>query len=235
MKRFYKEAVVAKTATGNFEVRLDGRPVKTPGRRELHMPTVALAEASAAEWNGQGDKLDMSAMPMTALAYAAVDRVSAEPETFVQETARYAETDMLCYRAPGPKVLRQRQDATWDPILAWLRDAYGAQLVLAEGVMPVTQPPAAVAAVRDALTPLDPFRLTAAHTATQIAGSSAVGLALVTGHIDAATAADIVDVDEAFQLEHWGEDQAARALLTRRRVDFVEIGRFLEYLQTEAA
>ena len=231
MKRFYKEAAVATTDAGSFEVRLDGRPVRTPGRRDLHMPTAALAAASAAEWNGQGDKLDMAAMPMTALAYAAVDRIAVEPETIVQEAARYAETDMLCYRAPRPESLRQRQDAAWDPILAWLRDVYGARLILAEGVMPVTQPPTAVAAVRDALTPLDPFRLTAAHTATQIAGSSAVGLALVAGHIDAATAADVVDVDEAFQLEHWGEDEEMRTLMTRRRVDFLEIGRFLEYLQ----
>lgn len=233
MKRFYKEATVAEIGNGAFEVRLDGRPVRTPRRKDLHMPTQPLAAASAAEWNGQGGKLDMATMPMTALAYAAVDRIAADPVLFVEESARYAETDLICYRAPGPATLRERQDTAWDPLVAWLRDVYGARFILAEGVMPVDQPPTAVEAVRTALQTLDPFRLTAAHAATQIAGSSAIALALVTGHIDAGAAADMADVDEVYQLEEWGEDEEARALLTRRRVDFMEIGRFLAYLAKE--
>ncbi|MEQ9126237.1 MAG: ATP12 family protein [Alphaproteobacteria bacterium] len=230
MKRFYKEAAGTPAGTA-FRVTLDGRPVRTPGRRDLDLPTLALAKASAAEWNGQGDKLDMATMPMTALAYAAVDRVAADPAHFAAETARFAETDMLCYRAPGPATLCALQAAAWDPILAWLKARHGAGLVLAEGVMPVDQPAEALAAVRAALDALDPFRLTAAHSAARAAGSVGVALALVAGEIDARAAADAASVDEAFQLEQWGEDADARALLTRRRVDLVEIGRFIGLLR----
>lgn len=229
MKRFYKEAATARAENG-FEVRLDGRPVRTPGRRALTLPTLALGEASAAEWNGQGDALDMAAMPITALAYAAVDRIGADPARFAAETAKFAETDLLCYRAPGPASLRARQAAGWDPVLAWLAGRHGARLTLVEGVMPVAQPDAALKAVRAAMDALDPFRLTAAHSAARIAGSAGIALALVAGEIDAGQAADLADIDEAFQLERWGDDEQARALLTRRRVDLIEIGRFLTLL-----
>lgn len=230
MKRFYKEAA-AVALDGDFEVRLDARPVRTPDRNYLRMPTRALAEASAAEWNGQGDKLDMGAMPMTALAYAAVDRIGADAGQFVIETARFAETDLLCYRAPAPVELRARQDAQWDPLLAWLEQRHGARLDVAEGVMPITQPGPALAAVRAAFAPLDPYRLTAAHTAAQILGSAVLTLALMDGHITAGQAADIAHLDDLYQMEHWGEDEDARKLLTRRHVDLVEIGRFLDLLQ----
>lgn len=229
MKRFYKEAAAAPSDSG-FEVALDGRAVRTPERRPLVMPTMALAEASAAEWNGQGEKLDMASMPMTALAYAAVDRIGPNKAHFVDETARYAETDLLCYRAPRPEKLRDRQAAVWDPLLEWLATTHGARLVLADGVMPIPQDEAALSAVRRAVGALDPFRLTATHSAARIAGSAAIALALATGKIDAAAAADAADIDEEFQMEEWGEDEAARALLTRRRVDLVEIGRFLGLL-----
>lgn len=231
MKRFYKEAAVA-TTDDAFEVRLDGRPVRTPGRNVLTLPTQKLAEASAAEWNGQGDELDMGAMPMTALAYAAVDRIGADPANFVAETAKFAETDLLCYRAPSPAPLRDRQAEAWDPILAWVEKRYGAAFTLAEGVMPIAQPAPAVEAVHAAFAGLDAFRLTAAHAAARIVGSAGLTLALIDGEIDAGKAADLADIDETFQLEQWGEDEDARVLLTRRRVDLIEIGRFLDLLKS---
>ncbi len=230
MKRFYKEAAAVALDDG-YEVRLDQRPVRTPDRNLLRMPTRALADASAAEWNGQGDKLDMAAMPMTALAYAAVDRVGANTAQFVKETARFAETDLLCYRAPTPAELRARQADAWDPLLAWSAERHGVSLTCADGVMPIEQPEPALAAVRAALATLDAFRLTAAHTAAQILGSAVLTLALIDGRLTAAETADAAHLDDLYQMEHWGEDEDARKLLTRRRVDLVEIGRFIELLE----
>ena len=156
--------------------------------------------------------------------------VLADPGAFAAETARFAETDLLCYRAPGPPKLRGRQDETWDPVLDWLRDRLGARLNLSEGIMPVAQPPTALAAIHAAFSQLDPFRLTAAHSSARIVNSAALALALIEGRLDAPAIADMAGLDESYQLETWGEDEDARALLTRRRVDLVEIGRFLELL-----
>ena len=228
MKRFYKQALAAELGPGAYEVRLDGRAVRTPQRKSLILPTMRLAEASAGEWNDQGDKLDMGKMPMTALAYAALDRIEADPGHFAEETASFAETDLLCYRAPSPQKLRDRQAAVWDPVLDWLDETHGARLVLAEGVMPIPQPAAALKAVSAALSALDPFRLTVAHSAARIAGSAVLALAMVEGARDADEVADIASVDEAYQMEEWGEDAEAVALLDRKRAELRELQRFLE-------
>lgn len=229
MKRFYKAAEAVAVENG-FEVQLDGRPVRTPGRLQMTLPSQRLAGAAAAEWAAQGYELDMAAMPMTALSYAAVDRIAEDPERFISDVTRFAETDLLCYRAPTPQQLVDRQAAAWDPLLNWLHERHGARLVLAEGVMPVDQPEAAVARVRAAFAALDPFRLTAAHVASQAGGSAVIALALIDGEITAAAAADAAQIDDIWQLEEWGEDEDARALITRRRADLEEIGHFLELL-----
>jgi chaperone required for assembly of F1-ATPase len=200
VKRFYAKAEVADVNQG-FEVQLDGRPVRTPARNALILPTLALAAASAVEWNGQDGEMDIVAMPMTAFAYAAVDRIGPAMGTFSLEAARFAETDLLCYRAPEPPVLRARQDAAWAPILQWLEQRYGAKLLLAEGIMPIKQPEAALHAVRDAFDQFDAFQLTTAHSAARIVGSAGITLALMAGEIDANKAALIADIDDVYQLE----------------------------------
>lgn len=229
MKRFYKTVAVVSVGDG-FEVQLDGRPVRTPGRQKLVLPGLGLAEASAEEWASQGEMLDMAAMPMTALGYAALDRVADDPDQFIDDVTRFVETDLLCYRAPTPPTLVERQAQSWDPLLAWLSERHGARLILAEGIMPVDQPQAAVAAVRKAFAALDPFRLTAAHIASQAAGSAVIALALIEGEIDAGAAADAAQIDDNWQLEKWGEDDEARAYITQRRFDLEEIGKFLALL-----
>ena len=230
MKRFYKSAEV-RTVEAGFEVSLDGSPVRTPGRQKLTFPSVKLAEASAAEWSEQGETLDMAAMPLTALSYAALDRIAEDPSRFVDDVTRFAETDLLCYRAPTPPKLVARQAEAWDPLLAWLLERHGVRLVLAEGIMPVDQPENAIAAIRNAFAALDPFRLTAAHVASQAAGSAVIALALVEGEITPAIAADAAHIDDDWQLEEWGEDEEALAIMVRRRSDLEEIGHFLSLLE----
>ncbi len=230
MKRFYKSAE-ARAVKGGFEVSLDGRPVRTPGRQKLTFPSAKLAEASAAEWSAQGETLDMAAMPLTALSYAALDRIAEDPRRFVDDVTRFAETDLLCYRASTPPKLVAGQAKAWDPLLAWLLERYGVRLVLAEGIMPVDQPEKAIATIRDAFAVLDPFRLTAAHVASQAAGSAVIALALVQGEISPAIAADAAQIDDNWQLEEWGEDEEARGLIVRRRSDLEEIGHFLSLLE----
>ena len=230
MKRFYKSAE-ARAVKGGFEVSLDGRPVRTPGRQKLTFPSAKLADASAAEWSAQGETLDMAAMPLTALSYAALDRVAEDPRRFVDDVTRYAETDLLCYRAPTPPRLAARQAEAWDPLLAWLLERYSVRLTLAKGIMPVDQPKKAIATIRDAFAAFDPFRLTAAHVASQAAGSAVIALALVEGEVSPAIAADAAQIDDNWQLEEWGEDEEARALLVRRRSDLEEIGYLLSLLE----
>ncbi|RYY36816.1 MAG: ATPase, partial [Sphingomonadales bacterium] len=119
MKRFWKDVTLAERG-----IALDGKPVRTPRRAALTLPSDALAEAVADEWRGVGDTVDPRAMPLTGLANAAIDIVAADPPAFAAGLAAYGESDLLCYRAELPAPLVERQAAAWDPLLDWARGRY---------------------------------------------------------------------------------------------------------------
>src|SRR3954468_5846002 len=155
-RRFYENAAAGEGAPG--PVLLDNRVVKTPAGSTLAAPSRALAEAIAAEWDAQGERIDPATMPLTKLANTIIDGVVPNPEPVSDEIAKYLGSDLVCYRAAEPEGLVAAQAQHWDPVLAWAREAHGARFVLGEGVMFVAQPEAAIAAVRAAI-PLEPWRL----------------------------------------------------------------------------
>jgi chaperone required for assembly of F1-ATPase len=229
MKRFYKEAAAA-PGLGGVAILLDGRPVKTPARNPLSVPTEELAEAIAEEWNRQGDEIDPRAMPLTGLANAAIDRVAPDPAAFAAILAAYGETDLLCYRADGPRALVDRQAEQWDPLLAWARQRFDVDFELVEGVMHRPQPASTVERLGHAAAARDPFRLAALSPLVTVSGSLIVALALAEGAIGLYTAWAAAQLDEAWQAEQWGADPLAEAALAERRGDFEAAYRFLTLL-----
>lgn len=209
MKRIYTSVEVAWTGTGH-EVRLDGRPLRTPARRRLSLPTEALARAVAREWDAQRDIVRPAEMPLTQVANTGIDRVAPEREAVVEHVAAYGETDLLCYRAAKPASLAQRQAELWQPLLDWLATAHDARLdVVVEAVAPRPQPALALSAIRAAVARQDDWRLTALHLATAASGSVVIGLALVERRIDAALAFSAGQLEEDYQIERWGLDAEA--------------------------
>src|ERR1043165_9784284 len=165
-KRFYERASAGDAAgEGGFPLLLDGKPVKSPARRALAAPTPALGLALAEEWNAQEKVIDPGRMPLTRLANAIIDAVTDKPQPVADEIVKYLGSDLLCYRAEGPEKLIARQAQSWDPVLAWAHDTFGARLLLAQGVVPVAQPKPALAALRGAI-PMDPWRLAAISAIT---------------------------------------------------------------------
>ena len=229
MKRFYKQASAVPGA-GGVAIELDGRPVKTPARAALIVPTEELAEAIADEWNGQGEEIDPRTMKLTGLANAAIDRVSPDPAAFAAGLAAYGESDLLCYRADTPQPLVQRQAETWDPLLGWARSRYAAEFEVATGIIHRPQPPQTIERLAAAVTSRDPFRLAALSPLVTISGSLVVALALAEGEIGLDQAWAAASLDEAWQAEKWGEDALAAAALAARREDFAAAYRFLTLL-----
>jgi chaperone required for assembly of F1-ATPase len=232
--RFYGEATVGNAADG-FCVLLDGRPVRTPARRLLSAPAGELADAIAAEWAGQRNVIDPAKMPLTRLANAIIDSVAAAPQPVVAEIEKYLGSDMLFYRAAGPEGLAARQARHWDPVIAWAQKAFGARFVLAQGVMHVQQPAAAMAAVLADVPSgsqiSDLWRLGALSVVTTLTGSALLALALAAGQltIDATWAA--AHVDEDWNMELWGRDELA---LQRRAAHFAEMQAAAAVLQHTA-
>lgn len=223
MKRFYTAA----TAESDGRILLDGKPVNTPARRHLAAPTSALAQAIAAEWNAQGETIDPATMKLTGLANAAIDRVAPDPAAFAAGLARYAESDLFCYRAEGPVDLVARQAAEWDPLLAWARRRYDVDFAVTQAVFHTAQPPLTIARLSAALAALDPFRLAAMSPLVTIGGSLVAALALHEGEIDTQTAFAATHLDELWQAEQWGADAEAIETRENREADFAAAARML--------
>ena len=229
MKKFYQNATTGEL-DGQAVILLDGRPVKTPARHNLSPPTDALAAAIAEEWNQQGEEIMPESMPLTQLASTAIDRIAAQREAVTEQIARYAQTDLTCYHTDTPAALAARQRAAWEPLLAWVEAACGAKLATTSGLQPVPQDEAALAGIADAIAALDNFRLATLSSVTAAAGSVVIGLALVRGQIDGATAVEAAQIDEIFQLEQWGADAEEEARLARLSANILAAERFLALL-----
>jgi len=229
VKRFWKEVTVD-AVDGGFAILLDGRPVKTPARASLAVPTEALAEAVADEWRSVGETIEPRAMPLTGLANAAIDRVVPNKAAFAEALARYAESDLTCYRATGPQELVAVQETAWDALLAWARRRYDVDFVTTEGVVHVAQPTATVEQLTHAVEALDAFHLAGLSPLVEIGGSLVAALALLDRAITPLQAWDAVSIDERWQIEQWGADEEAEAAIENRRRDFLAAARFLELL-----
>lgn len=229
MKRFYKSAIVGE-AGGDYEILLDGREVKTPAREPLAVPSEKLAEAIAAEWNAQGDKVDPRSMPFTGLANAAIDRVAPDPDAFARSLTLFGESDLLCYRAEGPVPLVARQAKAWDPLLSWARRRFDVDFEVVHGIMHRPQPEMTLKLLSQAAASLKPFQLAGLSPLVTISGSLIIALALAEDAVDLDTAWAAASLDEAWQFEQWGEDAESAEVLEARRQEFAAGYRFLKLL-----
>lgn len=224
MKRFFKSAAAVETA-GGYTVLLDGKPIRTPARAPLVVRSKPLADAIAAEWQAQGDEIKPAALPLTRIAGTAIDLVAERREQIVGEVAKYAATDLVCYRTEEPTELAVRQHRTWQKQLDWANERY-APLAVTAGIAPVTQTPAALAAYRRAVAAYDDMMLATLHLATAALGSLVLALALIEGRIDADEAFTAAELDQTFQIERWGEDAEAMARRAAIRDDVALAARF---------
>lgn len=214
-RRFWKAASVRQTA-GGWEILLDDKPLRTPGKQALIVPTQALAEAIAAEWEAQADIIDPRAMPLTRAANSAIERVTPQFEAVADMLAEYGGTDLLCYRAEEPEALVRTQAEGWDPLVDWAATALSAPLAITHGVLPVAQPRAALLKLRAEVGSLDSFALTALHDLVTLPGSLILGLAVLQGRLDADQAHALARIDEEFQADRWGRDEDADAAAAGR-------------------
>jgi chaperone required for assembly of F1-ATPase len=229
MKRFYKDAS-AGTHEGALTVLLDGRPVRTPKRTLLAMPTAGLAEAVAGEWRDQVDEIVPTSMPLTQLVSTALDRIAPQMDAVVTEVVRFAETDLVCYRAETPESLVLAEHTAWSPLVVWLEQTFGARLAVTSGIQPIPQPAESLAKIRTEIARFDAMRLAALSSATAVSGSVVIGLALAHNHITGAEAADAAHVDEMHQMERWGREQDAETHMLLRRAELLAVERFLALL-----
>lgn len=231
MKRFWQQATAVSTE-GGLGVMLDGKPVRVPGGATLLLPNAALAVAVVSEWQAAGGEvggeMSYADLPLTRLAGTAQERVAPALEPVVLELARYAETDLLCYRAEHPASLVRRQEELWQPWLDWAERAHHAPLKVTFGIIHVSQPPGSLAALAQALAVHDAYRLAALSILVPSFGSLVLGLAVAAGELPALSAHELATLDERHQATHWGWDEEAETRMARVAEDVAAAGRFLD-------
>ena len=219
-KRFYT-AVSVEAGEGGHLILLDGKKARTPARHPLALPNRAAADLVAAEWEAQVNEINPAEMHATRIANIGIDRVDEVRAEIIAEIAKYATTDLVCYRAEAPAELVIRESAAWDPVLHHIRARHGATFVLSQGIGFATQDAAAIDAVAQAAGRIaDPIALAALQTLVTIAGSALIPLALADGALDAETAFAASSVDEDWNAQLWGADEEAEFRRARRWAEF---------------
>ncbi len=213
MKRFYKKAEAGSLDSG-FTVLLDGRPIKTPAKAALIVPTERLASEIAGEWDAQKDKIDPASMPCMQYAATAIDRVTTQRAAVIDEITAYGGTDLVCYRASYPDILVRKQADAWDPLLSWLEERHDVVLATTTGLSHVKQNDLMLGRFRRIVASLSDLQLAAFHTIVSLTGSLVVSLAVMDGRLDADEAFEISELDETHVIEEWGED--AESALRRK-------------------
>lgn len=224
-KRFWSASAIV-PVDGGWTVQLDGRPVKTPAKTLLVVPTEALAQAIAAEWDAQQGEIKPDTMPYTRTANSAIDKVAMQFDDVATMLSAYGGSDHLCYRATGPEPLVARQAAAWDPLLAWAAQSLDLHLTVTAGIMHVAQPEAALARATALVAALNPFQLAAFHDLVALSGSLVLALAVIHGRLDPDTAWRLSRIDEDWQIEEWGEDEEAAELTAVKQAAFLQAARF---------
>lgn len=214
-RRFWKAADIRPAGDG-YEVALDERPLRTPGKQPLILPTQALAEAVAQEWDAQDDVIRPDTMPLTRAANSAVEKVAPQFEGVAAMLAEYGGTDLLCYRATDPQPLIRMQADAWDPLIEWAASRHDAPLRVTHGVIPVEQPDDSLARLHAQVVGFDLYGLTALHDLVTIPGSLVLGLAVVQDRVSVDEAFQLSRIDEDFQISRWGEDDDAKEVAAAR-------------------
>ena len=226
-RRFYKAVDVGP----DFAVRLDGRSPKSPAGKPLALPTEALASLIAEEWGRQGEHILLATMPATRLAWTALDRVAEVHAEVAAEVARFAGSDLLCYRAEEPASLVERHARLWEPLLDWAREDLGVALHAAEGIVHRPQPVASLLRAEKLAEGLDDFSLAGLAHATALFGSAVLAFALQRGRLTGADAFGLSRLDEAFQEERWGIDAEAAERTERLADEAVMLERWFAALR----
>lgn len=226
MKRFYKKATAEKEG-GIFSVHLDGRVIKTPAKAHLHLPTKALAEAIAEEWDTQEEDINPASMLLMQAAATAIDRVTPQREKVIEEIAAYGGTDLVCYRATYPLGLVEKQSAAWDPMLEWVEARHGVHLETCQGIIHISQSDDALSKMQTIVAAQNDMTLAPLYNITSLCGSLVIALATLDGYITAEEAFEISELDETHVMENWGSDAEAVDRRNKNKESLAASVRFL--------
>ena len=214
MRRFFESASVQEQPEG-FLVLLDKRPVRSPIKHKVVLPSRKLADAVAAEWEfagHDGREIDLLAMPIFSMAVTVADHVDGQEQILREELVRYGGNDVICYRAgANDPDIHAHQRQKWDIWCQWAASTLGVKLVLTQGLMPVNQSETAHRKLSTLVSDLHGWHLGCGYRAVTLGGSFVLGYAFLQREISAETLFHLCFLDELYQNRKWGADKEAMA------------------------
>lgn len=208
--RFYKKTSAEKAegegegGHGGWVVKLDHRVLKTPAKKDLIVPTEAMALAIAAEWEWQeGRQLRPYTMPLMKLATTTIDQVPFDREGIIESLLKYFHSDTVCCRSQNP-LLAIQQTQEWDPLLDWVESQIGARPTSSSDLFVPDQPEKVLEAMGRALEATNDWELSAIDSLAGTARSLVVALAIARERLGPSEAIKIIRLEEDFQVESWG-------------------------------
>ena len=229
MKRFYKDVTVRNSETG-YQICLDNRPVRSPSKAVVEVPSLVLAEAVQAEWQAVEDEIQPEDMPLYSMAVTVTDRVTPQRQALADELAGYINDDVLRYRSGDDLELAARQTEMWDPWLGWAEQACGLRLPATAGLMPVSADDAAERIVKDRLQPLADPQFGCLYRVATLSGSVVLGLAFHDRQLGADDVFETAFLDELYQNSLWGTDEEAAHRQATIRSELKDVERFMDML-----
>ncbi|KAL3909218.1 MAG: hypothetical protein SGPRY_009508 [Prymnesium sp.] len=228
IKRLYDRVSVARRAAGEFMIHLDGRPLKTPKRDTLLLPTEPLAFGIALEWEMQGTMIRPDTMPLMKLATTTIDQVAEIRPTMTDSMLRHLRSDMVCFRSLDEPKLMAREERHFAPLLDWLKHDLEIELATSTDLT-LRHPPFSMARAEILLDEADDWEISALDFSTNACKSFAIALALCRNQIGAEEALTAARVAEQYQIDEWGEAR----LIEKYNVIFVKCQRVNNMNQPE--
>ncbi|MCD7453145.1 hypothetical protein HAX54_019888 [Datura stramonium] len=209
-KRFYKKVTTREAEDGNgWSVMLDYRTLKTPSKRPLKCPTLALAKAIAAEWEYQeADGIRPFTMPLMKLACTALERVPLTRQKIIEHLMKKFPQDLVFCRAPGDNDLTsgvlERQVEKIDPLLKWVESEFGFKPAVYTSFFGGKQDDGLVSAIVSLLKKTDDCELATIDAIASAAHSLVIALGIFRGRLGIEEAIELIRLEEDLQVDRWG-------------------------------
>ena len=229
MKKFWKIVQVKKKLKNSFDILLDKRILKTPMQKDLIFSNYKIAKETALEWDIDEKEINTENMVFYGLISTAIDKISNDKVSYIDNVLGFINTDLICYRADGPNELVDLQNSSWNPIISFIKKYIDVELKFFIGVMPSKQSSEIFIRIKTLINSFSDIEISVLHRMTNLTGSIFISICIMKGDVLKNEAFELSFLDELWQAKNWGvevesldkRDKIAKEL--NRIISFVEL------------
>ena len=228
MKKFWKIVQVKKKLKNSFEILLDKRILKTPMQKDLIFSNYKIAKETALEWDIDEKEINTENMVFYGLISTAIDKISNDKVSYIDNVLGFINTDLICYRADKPNELIDLQNSSWNPIISFIKKYIDVELKFFIGVMPSKQSLEIFNRLKTLINSFSDIEISALHRMTNLTGSIFISICILKGDVLKNEAFELSFLDELYQAKNWGVEQES---LDKRDKIAKELNRIISFVE----